>query len=287
MFRDKVGVKVAVVGVGKSTHDAINFMKAKNTCGVDYYSVPAVSHLMVEPDLIRKWYDETLSNLDLLLIVSDLESDEVLCDVLGIADLSKKNGVLTLLVNAEDDEQRGQEALMKPRLDEVSKLVASTVIIKAQQLSFFKKVKGSSSILDFRNEAYCHVLFALTSPLIGKGYILVDLVYYYDLFAPQGSKWGNTCLFGVGEASGGDRAKLAVGKAMEMLSLNQLDVDSVSGFLTVVAASEETLEMKEYEEVTNVIHNKASDDQDIITSMLFTKELGSSLLCFVVACCSH
>jgi len=267
-------VNITVVGVGAAGLSAIHYMKNLTLNASVYRAVELSSHTNIEP----------FDDIDLLLIISDIEDDEVANIVLSLAESSKKKSVLTLLVHIGTQDKADKESLVQLRLDQLTQSLASTIIINPECLPLSVTNKSHVSTEYERSEAYSQVVFALVSPLVASGYILSDLYHYHDVFSPTESKFGNICLFGSGRASGHNRVHLAVEDALKVISNDSSEICSAHAFIFMITASEKTLSMNDYERATEIVYPLINDDCYILSSMPFTEGIDAELHYYAIVC---
>jgi cell division GTPase FtsZ len=267
-------VKVTVLGVGHAGLSAIHHMNdlvfSGRTCQAVQFT--GLTH------------NESFHELDMLIILSNIEDDGVASDVLSVAESSKQQGVLTLLVYAGDFAMLDTEQLLPIRLDRLRKSIASTIIIKPQCLYLSARDTSPVSTAYARNQAYRQAVFALASPLVSYGYILNDLYHYHDVFAPDDSRFGNICLFAAGCATGEHRAQHAVESVIKVLSAFSLETNSAHAFVSVMTGDEQTLSMKDYEQTMEMIYPLVNEDCYMLSSITFIEGKKPDLLFYALVC---
>ncbi len=137
------------------------------------------------------------------------------------------------------------------------------------------KMKGMMAQVD---SVLLHAVKGISDLINASGQINVDFADLRTVMKEVGS-----AVMGCGEASGEGRAKEAARKAIDNQLLEDSGIDGARGVLVNISASEETLTLLEYQEASELIHEKADDDARIIVGLLYDESLGDTMRVTVIA----
>ncbi len=137
------------------------------------------------------------------------------------------------------------------------------------------KMRGMMSMVD---NVLLQAVKGISDLINAPGEINVDFADLRTVMKEVGS-----AVMGSGEASGEGRAREAARKAIDNQLLEDSGIDGARGVLVNISASEESLTLQEYQEASQLIHEKADDDARIIVGLLYDENLGDAMRVTVVA----
>jgi len=165
-------------------------------------------------------------------------------------------------------------------IDELSKCLDTLIVVPNENVF---RVANIETSFDECNEIINRTLFdgvsAISSLITKRGRINIDFADVKTILAFIGK-----AMFGVGQASGDDRAVIAAKTSISNPMLDGINLRDAKGLLISITANTEITPV-EIDAATNVIQNEVNnpDDCEIITGVFMDEELGDELIVATVA----
>ena len=302
------GVNIKVIGVGGGGNNAVNRMISTNIRGVEFIAIntdsmaldtscaakklvigdkitrgkgaganPEVGKRSAEEsiDLIR----EALDGADMVFITAGMGGGTGTGAAPVIAKASKEMGILTVGIVTKPFSFEGKRRYAQAEIGiaELSKFVDSLIVIPNERL---KQVEDTHITLANAFEIADDVLrrgVQSVSELINvPGFINLDFADVTSIMKNAGYAH-----MGVGSAKGTDKAQVA---AMQAISspLLETNITGATGVLVSITASED-IQLDEIDAASNMIHDEAHPDANIIWGAAFDPALQDEMRVTVIA----
>ena len=302
------GVNIKVIGVGGGGNNAVNRMISTNIRGVEFIAIntdsmaldtscaakklvigdkitrgkgaganPEVGKRSAEEsiDLIR----EALDGADMVFITAGMGGGTGTGAAPVIAKASKEMGILTVGIVTKPFSFEGKRRYAQAEIGiaELSKYVDSLIVIPNERL---KQVEDTHITLANAFEIADDVLrrgVQSVSELINvPGFINLDFADVTSIMKNAGYAH-----MGVGSAKGTDKAQVA---AMQAISspLLETNITGATGVLVSITASED-IQLDEIDAASNMIHDEAHPDANIIWGAAFDPALQDEMRVTVIA----
>ena len=302
------GVNIKVIGVGGGGNNAVNRMISTNIRGVEFIAINtdnmaldsscAAKKLVIgdkttrglgagaNPEIGKRSAEESiesvkeaLSGADMVFITAGMGGGTGTGAAPVIAKASKEMGILTVGIVTKPFNFEGRRRLAQAEagIAELSKYVDSLIVIPNERL---KQVEDTHITLANAFEIADDVLrrgVQSVSELINvPGYINLD---FADVTTVM--KGAGFAHMGVGSAKGSDKAQLA---AMEAISspLLETSITGATGVLISITASED-IQLDEIDIASNMIHEEAHPDANIIWGATFDPSLQDEMRITIIA----
>ena len=170
--------------------------------------------------------------------------------------------------------------MAKEGIDELSKCLDTLIVVPNENVF---RVANIETSFDECNEIINRTLYdgvsAISSLITKRGRINIDFADVKTIMAFIGK-----AMFGVGQASGDDRAVIAAKTSISNPMLDGINLRDAKGLLISITANTEITPV-EIDAATNVIQNEVNnpDDCEIITGVFMDEELGDELIVATVA----
>ncbi len=198
-----------------------------------------------------------------------------------VAEVAKEMGILTVGVVSKPFEFEGARRMRMADegIENLSKSVDSLIIVLNSRL---EEVLGGEITQKqaFRaaDDVLSKAVFGISEIISVPGMINVDFQDVRTVMREMG-----TAMMGTATHSGDDRAVNAAQEAISCPLLDGMNLHGARGLLVNIAASEETLKLRETKEVMNLICAQTSDDAIIKFGAVFDESLGDAMRITVVA----
>jgi cell division GTPase FtsZ len=165
-------------------------------------------------------------------------------------------------------------------IDELSKCLDTLIVVPNENVF---RVANIETSFDECNEIINRTLYdgvsAISSLITKRGRINIDFADVKTIMAFIGK-----AMFGVGQASGDDRAVIAAKTSISNPMLDGINLRDAKGLLISITANTEITPV-EIDAATNVIQNEVNnpDECEIITGVFMDEELGDELIVATVA----
>ena len=199
-----------------------------------------------------------------------------------IANLAKEMGILTVGVVTTPWKYDGTKRMRmaKEGIEELSKCLDTLIVVPNENVF---RVANIETSFDECNEIINRTLYdgvsAISSLITKRGRINIDFADVKTIMAFVGK-----AMFGVGQASGDDRAVIAAKTSISNPMLDGINLRDSKGLLISITANTEITPV-EIDAATNVIKNEVNnpDECEIITGVFMDEELGDELIVATVA----
>ena len=302
------GVNIKVIGIGGGGNNAVNRMISTNIRGVEFIAINtdnmaldsscAAKKLVIgdkttrglgagaNPEIGKRSAEESietvkdaLAGADMVFITAGMGGGTGTGAAPVIAKASKEMGILTVGIVTKPFNFEGRRRLAQAEagIAELSKYVDSLIVIPNERL---KQVEDTHITLANAFEIADDVLrrgVQSVSELINvPGYINLD---FADVTAVMRN--AGYAHMGVGSAKGADKAQLA---AMEAISspLLETSITGATGVLVSITASED-IQLDEIDAASNMIHEEAHPDANIIWGATFDPTLQDEMRVTIIA----
>lgn len=307
-------VRVKVVGVGGAGGNAINHMIESGLTGVDFIAantdlqdlntskaefrlqlgpnvtggrgagaMPAKGKdaAMESSDDIRRY----LQNADMVFITSGMGGGTGTGAAPVIAKISKELGALTVAVVTKPFRVEGAKRM---RVAEegwcnLKEYVDTIITISNNRLS---QVMEDDSTMDAvfakANDILCEAVRGITDLVNHPGEISLDFADLQTVMQEVGP-----AVMGAGVADGDNRAVEAAKRAIDNPLLEDVGIDGARGVVMNIAATRETLKLKEFIAAAETIQARLHEDATVCLGMSYDPSLGESLRVTVVATGIH
>ena len=303
--------KITVMGVGGAGGNAVNNMIRSNLEGVDFLVANTDAQALEEhdqttriqiganitkglgagadPKIGKKAAQESIEELksylkgiNMLFITACMGGGTGTGAAPVIAKLAKEMGILTVGVVTTPWKYDGTKRMKmaKEGIDELSKCLDTLIVVPNENVF---RVANIETSFDECNEIINRTLYdgvsAISSLITKRGRINIDFADVKTIMAFIGK-----AMFGVGQASGDDRAVIAAKTSISNPMLDGINLRDAKGLLISITANTEITPV-EIDAATNVIQNEVNnpDDCEIITGVFMDEELGDELIVATVA----
>ena len=197
-----------------------------------------------------------------------------------IAQAAKELGILTVAVVTKPFEFEAKRRMMlaEAGIAELSKHVDSLITIPNSKLP---EVLGEDALLlnafKAANDVLQGAVQGIAELITKQGLINVDFADVRTVMSEMGM-----AVMGAGQASGEDRAIMAVQAAIGSPLLDDVDLQGACGVLVNITAGL-NLTMREFQEVGAAVSGFASDDATVVIGTVIDPEIGDELRVTVVA----
>ena len=302
------GVKIKVIGVGGGGNNAVNRMISTNIRGVEFIAVNtdsmaidnscAAKKLVIgdkithgrgagaNPDVGKRSAEESIElvkdaiqGADMVFITAGMGGGTGTGAAPVIAKASKEMGILTVGIVTKPFSFEGKRRASQAEIGtaELAKYVDSLIVIPNDRL---RQVEDTHITLANAFEIADDVLrrgVQSVSELINvPGYINLDFADVTSVMKNAGYAH-----MGVGSAKGADKAHIA---AMEAISspLLETSITGAMGVLVSITASDD-IQLDEIEAASNMIHEEAHPDANIIWGATFDPSLQDEMRVTIIA----
>jgi cell division protein FtsZ len=197
-----------------------------------------------------------------------------------IAQAAKELGILTVAVVTKPFEFEAKRRMMlaEAGIAELSKHVDSLITIPNSKLP---EVLGEDALLlnafKAANDVLQGAVQGIAELITKQGLINVDFADVRTVMSEMGM-----AVMGAGQASGEDRAIMAVQAAIGSPLLDDVDLQGACGVLVNITAGL-NLTMREFQEVGAAVSSFASDDATVVIGTVIDPDIGDELRVTVVA----
>ena len=308
---EKLKPRLALLGIGGGGGNALRTMIDSGLKGVDLYAVNTDAQALEEhdqttriqiganitkglgagadPKIGKKAAQESIEELksylkgiNMLFITACMGGGTGTGAAPVVAKLAKEMGILTVGVVTTPWKYDGTKRMKmaKEGIDELSKCLDTLIVVPNENVF---RVANIETSFDECNEIINRTLYdgvsAISSLITKRGRINIDFADVKTIMAFIGK-----AMFGVGQASGDDRAVIAAKTSISNPMLDGINLRDAKGLLISITANTEITPV-EIDAATNVIQNEVNnpDDCEIITGVFMDEELGDELIVATVA----
>ena len=308
---EKLKPRLALLGIGGGGGNALRTMIDCGLKGVDLYAVNTDAQALEEhdqttriqiganitkglgagadPKIGKKAAQESIEELksylkgiNMLFITACMGGGTGTGAAPVIANLAKEMGILTVGVVTTPWKYDGTKRMRmaKEGIEELSKCLDTMIVVPNENVF---RVANIETSFDECNEIINRTLYdgvsAISSLITKRGRINIDFADVKTIMAFVGK-----AMFGVGQASGDDRAVIAAKTSISNPMLDGINLRDSKGLLISITANTEITPV-EIDAATNVIQNEVNnpDECEIITGVFMDEELGDELIVATVA----
>tara|TARA_B100000282_G_C31731393_1_gene491185 strand:+ start:223 stop:1542 length:1320 start_codon:yes stop_codon:yes gene_type:complete len=308
---EKLKPRLALLGIGGGGGNALRTMIDCGLKGVDLYAVNTDAQALEEhdqttriqiganitkglgagadPKIGKKAAQESIEELksylkgiNMLFITACMGGGTGTGAAPVIANLAKEMGILTVGVVTTPWKYDGSKRMKmaKEGIEELSKCLDTMIVVPNENVF---RVANIETSFDECNEIINRTLYdgvsAISSLITKRGRINIDFADVKTIMAFVGK-----AMFGVGQASGDDRAVIAAKTSISNPMLDGINLRDSKGLLISITANTEITPV-EIDAATNVIQNEVNnpDECEIITGVFMDEELGDELIVATVA----
>ncbi|MCL2341149.1 MAG: cell division protein FtsZ [Proteobacteria bacterium] len=310
MAEEETVAVIKVIGVGGGGGNAINTMVESRLTGVQFIAANTDMQVLEQsradirlllgpgitkgggaggdPEMGREAAQESSGDLqavlkeaDMVFITAGLGGGTGTGAAPVIAKLSRECGALTVSVVTKPFYFEGKNRIRNAESGwEKLKEFSDTIITVPNDrlLSLMNKNSTLVDMMQMADNVLLQAVKGITDLINLPGHINVDFADLKTVMKEVGP-----AIMGTGSAVGDHRATEAAKRAIDNQLLEDVGIDGARGILINISAAKDTLTMNEFMEAAALIQEKAHDDANIITGVLFDESLGDELRVTVIA----
>lgn len=302
-------VVIKVVGVGGGGCNAVNHMMESDIEGVqfigantDMQALHALNaHIRIQlgveltkglgaglnPEVGRQAAEENrnqikeaLTGANMIFLATSMGGGTGTGAVSIFAEIAKELGALTVAIVTRpfDYEGLNKQELTNEGIKELEKHVDSLIIIPNQKLSALNGNLAMDEVFRVADNVLLDAVQGITELITHPGLINIDFEDVKTIMSE-----GGPAIMGLGSASGENRAKEAMDKAIAcpLLEIEGADLQGADNILVNITAVKVSLD--EYREISNIINDFALKDATIKIGIAVNPEMGDEIKVTVVA----
>lgn len=303
------GAKIRVVGVGGGGGNAVNSMIRRGLKGVDFYAVntdlqalersdaenkiqigknltrglgagadPAVGHRAAEED--RDELARSLAGSDMVFITAGMGGGTGTGGAPLVANIAKSIGALVVAIVTRPFQCEGKKRMVQAEMgiDELRKQVDTCIVIPNQKLlSIVERATPLTEAFDLANQVLYGATRGISELITVPGLINVDFADVRTVMREMGD-----AVMGSGVSSGENRAVESAHAAISSPLLEEVSIAGAQGVLVNVTGGS-SMSLVEIDEATEIIHEAAGDDANVILGAVIDENMGDDLMVTVIA----
>ena len=298
MDTDSQRANIKVIGVGGGGGNAINHMIRQGIQGVNFVcantdtqdlsSSPAKEKIQLgvetskglgagmNPEIGKASAEEAfdsiqslLADTDMLFITAGFGGGTGTGASPVIAKIAKEMDILTVGVVTKPFKWEGDErsSLAEQGLRDLEQQVDSLIVIPNDRLQSLGKKITVFNAFDTANDVLLNSVQGIVELITVPGVINLD---FADVKAVMGKK--GRSIMGSAVASGPDRARLAVEKAINSPLLEDINLEGASGILLNVTVGSD-LEISEFNQIGDIVQGYAAEKSKVIVGTALSNDL--------------
>lgn len=298
MDTDSQRANIKVIGVGGGGGNAVNHMIKQGIQGVNFVcantdtqdlsSSPAEEKIQLgvetskglgagmNPEIGKASAEEAvdsiralLSDTDMLFITAGFGGGTGTGASPIIAKIAKEMDILTVGVVTKPFKWEGDErsSLAQQGLRDLEQQVDSLIVIPNDRLQSLGKKITVFNAFDAANDVLLNSVQGIVELITVPGVINLD---FADVRAVMGKK--GRSIMGSAVASGPDRARLAVEKAIKSPLLEDINLEGASGILLNVTVGTD-LEISEFNQIGDIVQGYAAEKSKVIVGTALSSDL--------------
>ena len=298
MDTDSQRANIKVIGVGGGGGNAVNHMIREGIQGVNFVcantdtqdlsSSPAEEKIQLgvetskglgagmNPEIGKASAEEAaeaikalLSDTDMLFITAGFGGGTGTGASPVIAKIAKEMDILTVGVVTKPFQWEGDErsSLAEQGLRDLEQHVDSLIVIPNDRLQSLGKKITVFNAFDAANDVLLNSVQGIVELITVPGVINLD---FADVKAVMGKK--GRSIMGSAIASGPDRARLAVEKAVKSPLLEDINLEGASGILLNVTVGTD-LEISEFNQIGDIVQGYAAEKSKVIVGTALSCDL--------------
>ncbi len=217
-----------------------------------------------------KELEEVIKGSDIIFLTAGLGGGTGSGAMPVIAELAKKNGILTIgvITLPFSFEGRKRKKIALNSLEEIQKHIDTIVIIPNDKLIDLVPPKSSiDQAFEKCDELLKEAVESISNVILNPGILNVDFADIKEVL-----KNGGTAYFGIGRAEGKDRILKAIDKAIYS-SINNFSLEKTNGILFNVSSGTNNLYLSEVKKIAETIRKKVSPAAKIVFGACFDQTL--------------
>ncbi|KQC09288.1 MAG: cell division protein FtsZ [Candidatus Cloacimonas sp. SDB] len=308
--RDEVvfGTNIKIIGVGGAGGNAINTMIENSLTGVEFIAANTdISDLKksfaklklqlgkeetgglgagADPEIGRKSADESredikkhLKGANMIFIAAGMGGGTGTGAAPVIAALAKEMEILTIGIVSRPFKSEGRKRILNAEkgIKKLREILDTLIVVPNDKL---RELYSDMTVIDAFKKAD-NILYeaakAVSDIIHSSGYIKVD---FADVKTIMGNK--GLALMGSATEEGDERARKAANSAMSNPLLSDIVLENCPGILINITVGKD-FKMDEFEIITSEVGNKAGNDADIITGIIFDEEMHGKIKVTIIA----
>ena len=306
---EKLRPRISLIGVGGGGGNALKTMVEEGLDGVELFavntdvqdlenltgvtSIPIGSHATqgmgagADPKIGKKAAEESqeeirryLEGTHMLFITACLGGGTGTGAAPVIAQLAKDMGILTVAIVTTPWEFEGKKRMLsaKSGVDELSSILDTVIVIPNQNI--FRVINEKTPMKeceDLVNKTLHDGVSAISALIMKNGSINIDFADVKTIMQHKGK-----AVFGVGTASGEDRAILSAEAAISNPMLDDLSLKGTKGLLVSLTAGSD-INPFEIDSALSLIQKDVGDECEVIFGVFPDDEIGDSFRTAVIA----
>jgi len=307
--REGVAV-IKVIGVGGGGGNAINTMVSNKLKGVEFIVAntdmqalnqsradtclqigPSITKGLgagTDPEIGAQAAHESLEELkkvlkgsDMVFVAAGLGGGTGTGAAPVVAKVSKELGALTVAVVTKPFHFEGKARMRNAEAgwEELRKYADTIITVPNDRLlSLMQKNTRLADMLVMADLVLLQAVKGITDLINVPGMINADFADLRTVMREVGP-----AIMGAGSAVGENRATEAAKRAIDNQLLEDVGIDGARGLIINVSATQESLTLAEYMEVSALIQSKVDEDAKIVLGVLYDETLGDELHVTVIA----
>ena len=308
---DTEGVAVIkVIGVGGGGGNAVNTMINNKLQGVEFIVAntdkqalnqsradvclqigPSITKGLgagADPDVGAQSAHESLEELkkalkgsDMVFVAAGLGGGTGTGAAPVVAKICKELGALTVAVVTKPFHFEGKRRMTHAEAgwEELRKYADTIITVPNDRLlSLMQKNNKLSDMLVMADQVLLQAVKGITDLINVPGMINADFADLRTVMREVGP-----AIMGSGSAVGENRATEAAKRAIDNQLLEDVGIDGAMGLIINISATQESLTMAEYMEVSALIQGKVDEDAKVVLGVLYDESLGDELRVTVIA----
>ena len=303
------GARIRVVGVGGGGGNAVNSMIRRGLKGVDFYAMntdlqalerndasnkiqigknltrglgagadPTVGHRAAEED--RDEIARALAGSDMVFITAGMGGGTGTGGAPLVANIAKSIGALVVAIVTRPFQCEGKKRMVQAEMgiEELRKQVDTCIVIPNQKLlSIVERATPLTEAFDLANQVLYGATRGISELITVPGLINVDFADVRTVMKEMGD-----AVMGSGVASGENRAVEAAHAAISSPLLEEVSISGAQGVLVNITGGFST-SLVEIDEATEIIHEAAGEDANVILGAVIDENMGDDLMVTVIA----
>lgn len=240
----------------------------KTTKGLGAGMKPEIGSLSAKENI--KEIEEILKGADIIFLTAGLGGGTGSGAMPIIAELAKRNGILTIGVVTMpfSFEGRKRKKIAQNSLEQIEKFIDTIVVIPNDKLIELVPLKSSVEEAFAKcDELLKEAVESISNVILNPGILNLDFADIKEIL-----KKGGTAYFGIGRAEGKDRILKAIEKAIYS-PINNFSLEKTNGILFNVSSGMDNLYLSEVKKIAEAIKKKVSPQAKIIFGACFDKSL--------------
>ncbi len=301
---------IKVIGVGGGGGNAINTMVNNKLQGVEFIVAntdrqalnqsladvcmqigPSITKGLgagTDPDIGAQAAHESLEELkkvlkgaDMVFVAAGLGGGTGTGAAPVVAKVSKEMGALTVAVVTKPFHFEGKARMRNAEAgwEELRKYADTIITVPNDRLlSLMQKNTRLTDMLVMADLVLLQAVKGITDLINVPGMINADFADLRTVMREVGP-----AIMGSGSAVGENRATEAAKRAIDNQLLEDVGIDGARGLIINVSATQESLTLAEYMEVSALIQSKVDEDAKVVLGVLYDETLGDELRVTVIA----